>query len=111
MAGTEHYSRAGYVAAVAPGAVQRHQRRRASACARCSQARTVFEPAYPGLRWAADDSAVQGRAVEPDLSAGHAESEIRLEAQAPGQTVAVGACCRSRISGDQGFASDGLSRA
>ena len=50
-----------------------------------------------GLRRPAHRAAVQGRAVEPDLSAGDAGAEIRAAAKAARQAPAVGACGRPRV--------------
>ena len=50
-----------------------------------------------GLCRAADGAAVQGRPVEPDLSAGNAGAQIRAAAEAAGQAAAVGARGRSRV--------------
>ena len=50
-----------------------------------------------GLCRPADGQAVQGRPVEPDLSAGNAGAALRAAPQAARQAAAVGACGRPRI--------------
>ena len=54
----------------------------------------------PGFAGPLKVQPVQGRAVEPDLSAGNAVAQIRAAAEAAGQAAAVGACGRPRIPRD-----------
>ena len=61
--------------------------------------RTISPRTSPGFAGPLTVRAVQGRPVEPDLSAGHAGAQLRAAAQAAGQTAAVRACGRSRIPG------------
>ena len=68
--------------------------------ARCRAARTLSRRADRGLRRAADDQAIQRRAIEPDLSAGDAGAALCAAPQAARQAAAVGARRRPRISRD-----------
>ena len=78
----------------------RHQGGGGRARARCGAAGKLSGGAGEGLRRPADRQAIQGRPVEPDLSAGDAGAALRAAPQAARQTVAVGACGRPRIPRD-----------
>ena len=52
------------------------------------------------LRRSAERQTIQGRTIEPDLSAGDANAALCAAPQAAGKIIAVGACGRSRIPRD-----------
>ena len=80
-----------------PGCVYRHQGRGRAAALRSGAAGGLSGAGGAGLCRAAQGAAVQGRAVQPDLSAGNPVAEIRAAAEAARQAAAVGARGRSRI--------------
>ncbi len=75
-----------------PAGFFRHQGGGARAAARCRAARTLSRRAGRRLRRPADGQAIQGRPVEPDLSAGDAGAALRAcAASRPAN------CCRRRM--------------
>ena len=75
---------------------------------RCASIRRGWRPIWRGrcraLPGRSTVQPVQGRAVQPDLSAGNPVAQIRAAAEAAGQAAAVGACGRSRIPRHPGAA-------